>query len=447
VLKFGTDGVRGVANVDLTPELALALGRAAARVLGGWRFVVGRDTRISGPLLEAAVCAGLASEGVQVTTLGVAPTPEVAWLSAADGMPAVVISASHNSYADNGIKLFAAGGRKLDDDTEAALEAELHRVLRHEGATEGRSGDAVGAIAPLRDEGDRYARAVADSIDPRSLAGGYIVIDCANGAASDIAPQVLRSLGASVDVIHASPDGTNINAGCGSTHPADLQRVVVERKADMGFAFDGDADRVVAVDHRGTIVDGDQLIAMCAIDMHQRGELAGGAVVVTVMTNLGFKLGMRECGIEVVETPVGDRSVLEAMAGGGYVLGGEQSGHIIFGRLATTGDGLLTAVQVADLVTRTRRPLEDLAAAAMTRLPQVLRNVRVEQRDPDLAQHLESEIAAVEAGLGDQGRVLIRASGTEPVVRVMVEAPTEDEAAASADRLAAAVVRLSASVD
>jgi phosphoglucosamine mutase len=441
VLKFGTDGVRGVANVDLTPELVLALGRAAARVLGGDRFVVGRDTRISGPLLEAALCAGLASEGVDVTTLGVAPTPEVAWLAAADEVAGAVISASHNPFADNGIKLFSAGGLKLDDETEARLESELHALLRHELGAGPRAGEEVGTIAPSEESTQRYAASVAASIDGRRLDGLALVVDCANGAASVVAPSVLRGLGARVEVLHAEPDGTNINAGCGSTYPSDLQRAVVQHGATAGFAFDGDADRVLAVDAGGEIVDGDQIIAMCAVDLHERGELSGDAVVVTVMTNLGFKIAMRERGISVVETGVGDRSVLEALEAGGHVLGGEQSGHIIFRRLATTGDGLLTAVQVADLLQRSGRPLAD-HGALMQRLPQVLRNVRVARRDDAIVDHLADDISAAESALGDRGRVLIRASGTEPLVRVMVEAPTEDQAAEAADRLAARVAEL-----
>jgi phosphoglucosamine mutase len=452
LLKFGTDGVRGVANVDLTPELVVALGRAAARVLGGRRFVVGRDTRISGPMIEAALCAGLASEGVQVMSLGVAPTPEIAWLSAAEGVPAAVISASHNPFSDNGIKLFAAGGIKLDDAIEAELEAqlhrligdeaELHRLVRHEATPEPHTGDSVGSVVPATAGHSRYAHAVESSIEGRTLSGLSVVIDCANGAASAVAPDVLRALGAKVEVIHAEPDGTNINAGCGSTHPADLQRAVLAAGADVGFAFDGDADRVVAVDASGGLVDGDQLIAMCAIDLHARDALIGGAVVVTVMANLGFRLGMAERGIKVIETPVGDRNVLEALSAGGYVLGGEQSGHIIFRNLATTGDGLLTAVQVLDLVARSGRPMAQLAADAMTKLPQVLRNVRVSRRDSDLVALMEDEVNAVEAELGDHGRVLIRASGTEPLVRVMVEAPTSEQAAVAADRLADVVSRL-----
>lgn len=442
MLRFGTDGVRGVANVDLTPELVLALGRAAARVLGGWRFVVARDTRRSGPLLEAALVAGLAAEGVEVTTLGVAPTPAVAWLAAADGVAGAMISASHNPFADNGVKLFTAGGAKLTDDVEAALEAELHALLRHHDHGPARAGDAVGEVVHRPTEVERWSRSVRGSIEDRRLDGLRVVVDCANGAATASAPQVLRDLGADVTVVHDEPDGTNINAGCGSTHPDDLCRVVVERGADVGLAFDGDADRVLAVDATGRLIDGDQIIAVLAIDRHQRGALAHGAVVVTVMTNLGFRHGMAAHGIEVREVPVGDRNVLEALASGGLDLGGEQSGHVVFADLATTGDGLLTAVQLLDVVARRGEPLDGLADAAMTRLPQVLRNVRVERSGLEVGDALAEPIAAAEARLGDRGRVLVRSSGTEPLVRVMVEAPTLDEAETTAATLAQAVADL-----
>jgi phosphoglucosamine mutase len=441
VLKFGTDGVRGVANVELTPELALALGRAAARVLGGERFAIGRDTRRSGPLLEAALTAGLTSEGVDVVQLGVAPTPEVAWWSASSDAPAAVVSASHNPFADNGIKLFSAGGRKLSDDVEERLEAELGTLLGHN-PPPAISGGSVGTVTAVSAH-DGYGGAVAASLGGRRLDGLHVVADCANGAASVVAPGVLRGLGARVDVLHDAPDGTNINEASGSTHPDALRRAVVERNADVGVAFDGDADRVLLVDAAGELVDGDHIIAVCAIDRHERGALAHDTVVVTVMTNLGFRLAMEQRGIRVAETKVGDRYVLEALEAGGYALGGEQSGHVIFRDLATTGDGLLTAVQALDVVVRTGRPLAELSGAAMTRLPQVLRNVRVAERDPAIVDRLAPQIAAVEARLGEKGRVLVRTSGTEPLVRVMVEAPTEADASAVADELAHAVEALS----
>jgi phosphoglucosamine mutase len=435
-MRFGTDGVRGVANAELTPEFALSLGRAAARVLGGDHFLIGRDTRRSGPMLEAALAAGICAEGRTVELLGVLPTPAVACLSALDGVGAAVISASHNPYADNGIKLFAPGGLKLRDDTQAAIEAELAEPASSNGVT----GRAVGAITHVEGRAtERYEAAVLDALDGRRLDGLRVVLDCANGAASDVAPEVFRRTGASVTVIHAAPDGVNINDGCGSTHPADVAAEVRAQGADLGFAFDGDADRVLAVDHTGRLVDGDQLIAVAALDLRARGELRGDIVVVTVLSNLGFRQGMAAAGIEVVETAVGDRYVLEALDHHGASLGGEQSGHLIFRDRATTGDGLLSALVVADVVTRAERPLAELADAAMTRLPQVLRNVRLTFRPPDLVDRISSQVAKAEAALGESGRVLIRPSGTEPMIRVMVEAPTEEAAAAIADELVEAV--------
>ena len=442
MLKFGTDGVRGVANLDLTPEIVLALGRAAARVLPSGRFVIGRDTRQSGPLLEAALVAGLTAEGVDVLALGVAPTPAVAWVAAREGIPGAVISASHNPFEDNGVKLFLPGGTKLDDTTEEALEATLHDLLRHEITGAPRTGALVGTVLDGADHARRWVLSVAASIEGRRLEGLRVVVDCANGAGSGFAPDLLRAVGAEVAVLHDRPDGTNINAGCGSTHTDDLQQAVTASGADVGIALDGDADRAVAVDAAGRVVDGDQIIAIAAIDRRDTGTLVDDTVVVTVMTNLGFRLGMAEHGITVHEVPVGDRFVLEALTKGGFSLGGEQSGHVIFADRATTGDGLLTAVQLLDVVVRTGRSLAELADAAMTRLPQVLRNVRVARRPEEVAGLLVEEVAAAEAELGDHGRVLIRGSGTEPLVRVMVEAPTAGQAERVADRLAEAVAGL-----
>ena len=433
--------MRGVANADLTPELVVALGRAAARVLGPGPFFVGRDTRVSGPLLRAALTAGITAEGEDVVDLGILPTPGVACLSAADGLPAAMLSASHNPFPDNGINFFAAGGRKLTDDSEQALEAELDRVLDAGPPRDPPTGGDVGAITHGLGGRERYEASVIATLEGRRLDGLRVVIDCAHGAAFAVAPSVLRRLGADVTVLNARPDGTNINAGCGSTHPDGLQRRVVAEGAQLGLAFDGDADRVLAVDHEGRLVDGDQLVALCALDRRDRGLLAGDTVVITVMTNLGFRLAMAEHGIKCVETQVGDRYVLEALEEGGWSLGDEQSGHVIFRDLATTGDGLLTGLQVLDAVVRTGRPLAELAGV-MTRLPQVLHNVRVADRDGlDAAQALWSEVRRTEAELGDRGRVLVRPSGTEPVVRVMVEAPTPEDAEAAVARLSAAVER------
>lgn len=450
MLKFGTDGVRGVANTELTPELALALGRASARVLiddadlddgavEERRVVIGRDTRISGPLLEAALAAGFASEGVDVTLLGVVPTPLVAHASVQLGVPGAMISASHNPFPDNGIKLFAAGGRKLSDDVEERLERELHDLLAHAGVDRP-EGDEVGIIeAADRSLTDGYVDAIADAVASESFEGLTVVIDCAHGAASSIAPDVLRATGAQVVVAHAEPDGVNINTDAGSTAPGILAEKVRSVGADVGLALDGDADRLVAVDARGRVVDGDHLIAVLAIDRMARGALPHDAVVTTVMSNLGFRQGMERRGIHVETTKVGDRYVLERLAETGAVLGGEQSGHIIQTDVATTGDGLLSALSILDVMARSGRSLADLADDAMTSLPQVLVNVRLEERRTGLLDDLADDIAAAEARLGKLGRVLVRESGTEPLIRVMVEAPTEEQAQAEADALADAV--------
>ena len=432
-LRFGTDGVRGPAS-EFTDALVVALGQAAAQVLGTSAFVIGRDTRESGERLERALGTGLILGGAQPLSLGVVPTPAVAWVCAQRGVPGAVISASHNPWSDNGIKFFAAGGRTLSDELEAELENALDAlvVAGVEFELSLDSNTDTGAVA-------EWCDAVASSVV--AVTPMRIVIDCANGAASSVAPGIFRGLGLEVDVLHAQPDGRNINDACGSTHPEDLQRAVVASGAALGLAFDGDADRLLAVDERGELVDGDQLIALFARDLHDRGELAGNRVVVTVMSNLGFRLAMDEQGIEVVETPVGDRHVLEALARTSSSLGGEQSGHIVFADRATTGDGVLSGVQLVDLVGRTQTPLSTLAGEVMDRLPQVLRNVRLEHRRDDIAEAIAGEIAAVEQSLGARGRVLIRLSGTEPLVRVMVEAPTLAQAEDAADNLAAAVIR------
>jgi phosphoglucosamine mutase len=421
---FGTDGVRGVANADLTPELALAVAAAAARVLGARSAVVGRDTRASGELLEAAVVAGLASAGVSVARLGVLPTPGVAYATAARGADlGVMLSASHNPMPDNGVKLFDGAGYKLPDAVEDEVEAKLREEWsRPTGAGVGRVRDDAGAVE------DYVAHLVGAG---GRLDGLRVVVDCAHGAAAFVAPEVLRRLGADVTAIGAEPDGLNINDGYGSTHPERLVAAVRETGADAGIAHDGDADRCLAVTAAGELVDGDQLLAILAAGS------GATAVVATVMANLGFKRAMAERGVEVVETAVGDRYVLEAMRARGIPLGGEQSGHVILADHATTGDGVLTAVRVLSEVARTGRPLADLAAV-MTKLPQVLLNVRVADKDAALAA-AAGAVAEAEAELGTDGRVLVRPSGTEPVVRVMVEAVSEDDARRVAERVAAAV--------
>lgn len=451
-LRFGTDGVRGVANAELTPELVLALGRAAASVLGGPQFLVGRDTRRSGALLHSALAAGLMSEGLDVVDLGVIPTPGVAARSAASGVPAAVVSASHNPFPDNGIKLFGAGGRKLEEAVEERIELRLAEVLRAAGrgapGSDGppvpRSatvvGSRVGTVAFDDDVLPWYRGRLVRSLQGRSLEGLAVALDCANGAASAVAPDVLADLGARVDALCTEPDGTNINDGCGSTAPDALAAAVVARGAALGLALDGDADRLLAVDGTGALVGGDELLALFAQDLASRGQLAGNTVVVTVMTNLGFRRAMTEQGIVVKETPVGDRHVLARLDADGLALGGEQSGHIIFRQAATTGDGMLTGLALADLVVRSGRPLADLATTVLERVPQVLVNVQVAaaERLADAVAVWEA-VAAEEEALGATGRILLRPSGTEPLVRVMVEASGDGVAEAVALRLAQVV--------
>jgi phosphoglucosamine mutase len=434
---FGTDGIRGSANTELTPELVMALGRAVARTIAATTFLIGRDTRKSGPMLQAALGAGLASEGADVVDVGVLPTPALAWLSVRRDLPAVVISASHNPFQDNGIKLFAAGGIKLDEAMETAIEEELHRVL--DSVVRGPrpvEGHGVGTIRSEPDLGHPYVEYLLGALDGRSLERMRIVVDSANGSASGLAAQLFEGAGAEVVAIGCDPDGTNINAGCGSTATELLARAVVEHGADLGLALDGDADRLLAVDATGSLVDGDSLLALFARDLAERGQLAGNTVVVTVMTNLGFRRAMEERGIHVKETDVGDRHVLAAIDKEGFSLGGEQSGHIIFRRLATTGDGLLTGLVLADLLARTGSSLVGLLDDLIDPVPQMLVNVR--GVDTSLFGHVEAIGMAIEqeeAAMGDTGRVLVRPSGTEPVVRVMVECTQPGVAEATAGRL------------
>ena len=435
-LRFGTDGMRGDARTELTYAPVAALAQAAAEILGGAGFAVGADTRESGPELVSAIHAGVTRSGAMSVDLGVLPTPAVALWCAQRGVAGAMVSASHNPWHDNGVKFFAPGGSKLSDELQEQIQSRFEDLL------------SEAAPAPTMAEdhhelaASAHVAAVVASVKSNCLAGLRIVIDCANGAAFDVAPKALRSLGADVVVIAAAPDGRNINDSCGSTHPQALQARVLAEGADAGLAFDGDADRLLAVSHTGGLVDGDEIIAICALDAHARGQLTGDAVVVTVMTNLGFRRSMAAAGIEVVDTKVGDRHVLEALDARGLGLGGEQSGHVIFRDLAATGDGLLTGVQLLAAVQRAKSPLAALAAAAMTRLPQVLRNVRVAIRPDDAEVRIAALVAAAESRLGDRGRVLIRPSGTEPLIRVMVEAETDAEAAMEADALTSAVTQL-----
>jgi len=436
-LAFGTDGVRGLANAELTPELALALGRAVARVLRGGDLLVGRDTRRSSALLSAAMCAGAASEGAEVCDVGVLPTPGVAALCARRRAPGVVISASHNPFEDNGIKVLAPGGVKLDAETEAQIEAVLAKLLVDPDAEPRPTGRGVGMIRVDADASGSYVDAVLRAAGATSLSGLHVVVDCANGAASGLAPRVLRGLGATVTSIGDDPDGCNINDGVGSTSPSALVDAVLAAGADLGVSLDGDADRCIAVDERGCILDGDWLLALFATDRRAAGTLVGG-VVVTVMTNLGFHHAMRAAGIPVEEVPVGDRNVVEALARTGWELGGEQSGHLVFADRSTTGDGLLTALLLAQLVAR-RGPLHAQCEGLLAPVPQLLVNVAV--ADATALGDAAEVWAAVErhqGALGDRGRVLLRASGTEPLIRIMVEA----EDAADAHRIADALREL-----
>jgi phosphoglucosamine mutase len=428
---FGTDGVRGLANADLTPELALDLTVAAAHVLvehrsGGGRAlaVVGRDPRASGEMLEAAVCAGLASAGVDVVRVGVIPTPGVAFLASHLGADlGVMLSASHNAMPDNGIKFFDRDGFKLPDEVEDEIEGRMREPWQRP------TGAGVGRITDRPDVLEAYVEHLVASA-PARLDGLSVVVDCAHGSASVVAPEVYRRLGATVTTLADAPDGWNINDGVGSTHPETLQKAVVSSGADAGVAHDGDADRCIAVDAHGDLVDGDGILTVTGLAARAAGRLANDTIVATVMANLGFKKAMHAHGIALVETPVGDRYVLEEMRRGGHVLGGEQSGHVLFLEHATTGDGVLTAVQLLGAVAASGRPLHELAGV-MTTFPQVLRNVRVADRDRVMASDvLARAIVDAEAQLGDSGRVLVRASGTEPLVRVMVEARTAETAQA-----------------
>jgi phosphoglucosamine mutase len=438
---FGTDGVRGLANGTLTAELTLDLSVAAAHVLGEAgvfaghrpRAVVGRDPRMSGEFLEAAVVAGLASAGVDVLRVGVLPTPGVAYLAQSlDVDLGVMISASHNAMPDNGIKFLKRGGVKLDDEVEEVIEQRLQEPWERP------TGAAIGRVKRYYQGMHQYVAHLVGAL-PTGLEGLKVIIDCSHGAAYASAPAALRTAGAEVIAINAAPDGRNINDGCGSTHLGPLQKAVVEHGAHAGFALDGDADRCLAVDARGDVVDGDQILAVLALTLRDRGRLAHDTVVATVMSNLGFVTAMERAGISVLQTKVGDRYVLEAMEDGGHVLGGEQSGHVILRDHATTGDGTLTALMLMSRMVETGQSLTNLASV-MTRLPQVLVNVPdVDKGRADSDEELLAAVTREEEALAGEGRVLLRPSGTEPLVRVMVEAATEEQAQQVADRLAGVV--------
>jgi phosphoglucosamine mutase len=440
---FGTDGVRGLANRDITAESALKLAQAAAIVLGQQargrgqkpKAVIGRDPRISGEFLAAAISAGLSSSGIDVYDAGVLPTPATAFLTAdLDADFGVMISASHNPAPDNGIKFFSRGGHKLPDETEDQIEAALTQTPLSPVGTE------IGHVQRFADAEDRYLVHLLGTL-PNTLKGITVVLDCANGAASAVSPEAFKDAGANVFVIGNDPDGHNINQGCGSTHLGALQAAVVEHKADIGIAHDGDADRTLAVDHTGAVVDGDQIMAILALAAKERGDLARNTLVATVMSNLGLRLAMKQAGIEMIETKVGDRYVLEQIREGGYTLGGEQSGHLIFSRFATTGDGILTGLQLAAQLAATGKSLKELAQA-MKVYPQVLLNVSGVNKDAvESNTELQKIVREAEADLGENGRVLLRASGTESLVRVMVEAMESGTAQSWAERIARVVER------
>jgi phosphoglucosamine mutase len=435
---FGTDGVRGVANVELTPEFTLVFGRAVGASLPGERgaVVVGRDTRPSGDLLEMAFCAGLLSVGVHALRCGVLPTPAIAFLTKALGAGAgVVLSASHNPVADNGIKLFGPDGYKLGDEEQDRVELLLERVLPRP------AGSEVGRAAFVEGAAEQYLLHALRALEGAGLEGMKVVVDCAYGAAWSTTPEALRRAGAEVIPLNASPKGDLINVGCGSNAPGVVAAAVREHGAHAGLAHDGDADRVIAVDEQGNVVDGDAMIALLAVELKEKGALPGDIVVTTVMANLGFRVAMGAHGISVIETEVGDRAVLEAMRKHGAALGGEQSGHVIFSAHGTTGDGLVTGLRVLRRMSQSGCPLSELAAVVQ-RAPQFLLNVPVADRTAlEGAERVWKSVAAAEALLGESGRVLVRASGTEPLVRVMVEATDEATAKGVAEELAEIVGR------
>ncbi|MDI6870692.1 MAG: phosphoglucosamine mutase [Bacillota bacterium] len=443
---FGTDGVRGVANADLTPELAFRLGRAGAAVLARHtldqnrrpRVLIGRDTRLSGTMLESALIAGLTSVGADVVPVGVIPTPGVAYLVRRLRMDAgVMVSASHNPVEDNGIKFFSGDGYKLSDELEDEIEAQLGR----EGGGDGLPrpvGEGVGRARPEPRAEEGYIAFLAGTV-PGRLEGFKVVLDCAFGASYHVGPAVFARLGAEVTALNAEPDGSRINVGCGSTHPEKLQRAVRERRADLGFAFDGDADRVIAVDERGEVVDGDHLLAIAGLERLRQGTLPQRRIAATVYSNLGLVEAFRKAGGDVTITKAGDRYVLEAMRQGGLVLGGEQSGHVIFLDYNTTGDGVLTALQLTAILKRTGQSLSE-AAQVMRTFPQLLRNVRVAAKER-LAEsdRVKEAVAAAEGLLGGEGRIFVRPSGTEPLVRVLGEGPEEGVVRQAVELVAAAV--------
>ncbi|MGE7781761.1 phosphoglucosamine mutase [Peribacillus sp. NPDC097264] len=437
---FGTDGVRGIANTELTPELAFKLGRFGGYVLTKNsekpKVLIGRDTRISGEMLEGALVAGLLSIGAEVMRLGIISTPGVAYLTKALSAEAgVMISASHNPVADNGIKFFGPDGFKLSDEQEAEVEALLD--LENDELPRPTGGD-LGHLNDYFEGGQKYLQYLKQSVD-EDFTGIHVALDCAHGATSSLAMHLFADLDADISTMGASPNGLNINDGVGSTHPEALAEFLKEKGADVGLAFDGDGDRIIAIDEKGNIVDGDQIMYICAKYLKENNRLKKGTVVSTIMSNLGFYKGLEEHGIHSAQTAVGDRYVVEEMRKGGYNLGGEQSGHIIFLDYNTTGDGLLTGLQLVNIMSETQKPLSELASE-MQKYPQTLINVKVTDKHGVTGnEKVQEVIKEVEAEMGGNGRILVRPSGTEPLVRVMAEAPTIEECTRYVDRIVATV--------
>ena len=444
MLRFGTDGVRGRVDVELNDSLVARLGAAVGREFSGSAIVIGHDGRESGPRLAAAFARGAITQGCSVSDGGLVPTPAIARAASARECVGVAITASHNPWSDNGVKVFAPGGRKLLDSQQMSIESHWQSSVDPARGSSSHSDSSRGearssAVRPDPSIADHYVRSIATELGVADFAGREVVLDCANGATSRVAPAIARAVGLSAVVRNAEPDGRNINDGCGAVHPETIAAECA-RRGVVGVAFDGDGDRVIAIDETGSVIDGDRLIALAALDLRERSLLAHDTVVVTSMTNLGFHRAMRERGVRVVTTDVGDRAVLAAMQDGSFVLGGEQSGHIIHAAHATTGDGVLSAILLLDLVRRRGERLADLAGAVMQRLPQVLHNVRVTNKPANIEALLADELARERASLGDDGRIVVRASGTEPLVRIMVEATTLELAQAVAARLERLVV-------
>ncbi|AHF10802.1 MULTISPECIES: phosphoglucosamine mutase [Dehalobacter] len=439
---FGTDGVRGKANTELTPELAFKLGKAGAYVLGKGqekaKIVIGKDTRISGDMLEAALAAGICSMGVDVLKAGVLPTPGIAFLTRTlEASAGVVISASHNPYEDNGIKFFAGSGFKLSDELEDEIEDTLKRIDELELP----SGGDIGSIVEVENASEKYAAFLKKT--SVSLKGLKIILDCANGAAYEVGPKVLADLGAEVIPLYNQPDGININVHCGSTHPEALAKEVLQHGADLGLACDGDADRIIAVDENGNILDGDAIMVICARALKDKGKLAHDSLVVTVMSNMGLHKALRKAGIRILETKVGDRYVMEKLLESGAILGGEQSGHLIFLEHNTTGDGLLSGLQLLSVIKEKKAKLSELAKQ-MKRFPQVLVNTSVGSKDKIMQnEQVNLKVREVQESLGEDGRILVRPSGTESLIRVMLEGPDQQELT----RLAEEVIKVVSIVD